>query len=292
MKRDGTVRLCGDYKLTVNRVAKIDSYPLPRIEDLFAKLSGGKTFTKLDLAHAYLQLVLEEKSRTYLTINTHKGLFQYNRLPFGVASAPAIFQRTIETILQGLPNTCVYLDDILVTGETEEDHIRNLEAVLSRLESAGIRLKREKCVFMQPSIEYLGHQISAAGLKPTAEKIRAITDAPTPTNVSQLKSFLGLLCYYSKFLPNMATLLAPLYELLRKQSEWSWGAEQENAFQAAKELLTSSNLLHHYDPKKSIVLSCDALPYGVGTVLSHKIGNEERPIAFASRSLSTAERKY
>ena len=292
VKRDGTVRLCGDYKLTVNRVAKVDSYPLPRVEDLFAQLSGGQTFTKLDLAHAYQQLVVDEPSRKYLTVNTHKGLFEYKRLPFGVASAPAIFQRTIETILQGLPHTCVYIDDILVTGSTEAEHLQNLDRVLSRLKSAGIRLKKQKCAFMQPYVEYLGHQISAEGLKPAAEKVRAIVDAPTPNDITQLKSFLGMLSYYSKFLPNMATRLAPLYALLRKQSEWQWGPVQAKAFQQAKDLLMSSDLLHHYDPEKPVVVSCDASPYGVGAVLSHRSEDGERPIAFASRSLSAPERRY
>ena len=289
IKRDGTVRVCGDYKLTVNRIAKVDSYPLPQIEDLFAKLSGGKTFTKLDLAHAYQQLMLDENSRKHLTINTPKGLFEYERLPFGVTSAPAIIQRTMETLLQGLPHTCMYIDDILVTGDSENEHLPNLDALLNGLKSAGIRLQQKKCAFIQPFIEYLGHQISTQGLEPTAEKVCAIADAPTPNDVTQLKSFLGLLSYYSKFLPNMATHLAPLYGLLRKEPKSSWGPSQEEAFCNAKEMLTSSRLLYHFDPTKDLVMSCDASSYGVGAVLSHKC---EGPIAFASRSLSPAERKY
>ena len=150
VKRDGTIRVCGDYKLTINQAAQVDSYPLPLVDGLFASLAGGKSFSKLDLAHAYQQLQLDEDSRKYVTINTHKGLFQYTRLPFGVASAPAIFQRTMESILRGLPHVCVYLDDILVMGESEAAHIRNLTAVLDLLESAVIRLKREKCAFMLP----------------------------------------------------------------------------------------------------------------------------------------------
>ena len=195
VKRDGSVRVCGDYKLTVNRAAKVDSYPLPRLEDIFTAVSGGRTFSKLDLVHAYQQLVVDEPSRKYLTVNTHKGLFK--RLPFGVGSAPAIFQRTIEMILQGLPHMCVYIDDILVTGSTEAEHLQNLDCVLSRLKSAGIRLRKQKCAY----VEYLGHQISAQGLKPAAEKVCAIVDAPTPNDITQLKSFLGMLAYYSKFYP-------------------------------------------------------------------------------------------
>ena len=217
VKVDGSIMICGDYKLTVNRAAKTDSYPLPRIEDLFASLSGGQLFSKLDLAHAYQQIPLDEKSQLFTTINTHKGLYCYNRLPFGVASAPAIFQRAIETILQGIPHVCVYLDDILITGENDDEHLQTLETVLSLLEKAGIRLKHKKCSFMLTAIEYLGHKISAQGLQPTSEKVQAIHEAPAPKDVTQLKSFLGLLNYYCKFLPTLSTTLAPLYGLLQQQ---------------------------------------------------------------------------
>ena len=142
LKQNGDIRICGDYKLTVNAVAKLDTYPLPRIEDLFTSLSGGKYFSKLDLAQAYLQLPLDEASRKYLTINTQKGLYQYTRLPFGVASAPSIFQRTMDNLLQGIEKVCVYLDDILITGATEAEHLRNLQEVLSRLEQTGMHLKK------------------------------------------------------------------------------------------------------------------------------------------------------
>ena len=148
IKKDGTVRLCGNYKLPVtDTVAKLDTYPLPRIEDIFASLSNGKTFTKLDLAHmyAYQQIPLTEESKVLTTINTHKGLFWYNRLPFGVSAAPAIFQRTMESLMQGLPHVVVYLDDILATGSTDQEHLLTLERVLARLDKAGARLKREKC---------------------------------------------------------------------------------------------------------------------------------------------------
>ena len=118
-------------------------------------MSGGQTFTKLDLQHAYQQLVLDEQSQQYLTVNTHRGLFQYTCLPFGFTSVPAIFQCVMETVLQSLPSVCVYIDDILVTGASEEEHLRNLSAVLQLLQYAGLRLKRQKCVFMVPEVEYL-----------------------------------------------------------------------------------------------------------------------------------------
>ena len=163
VKTNGSVRICGDYKLTANTATKTESYPLPRIEDLFASLAGGKVFSKLDLSHAYLQLPVAEESQPLLTVNTHKGLYHYLRLPFGVSSAPAIFQRTMETLLQDLHHVCVcvcvYLDDILITGRSQQEHLKNLEEVLKRLEEAGMRLKQEKCTFLMPEVEHLGHKI-------------------------------------------------------------------------------------------------------------------------------------
>ena len=290
VKRDGSIRLCGDYKLTVNQVALVDTCPLPLVQDIFASLSNGKSFTKLDLAHAYQQLELDIDSRPYTTINTHQGLFRYTRLPFGVAAAPAIFQRTMESLLGDLSHVCVYLDDILVAGESETAHLQNLSRLLEPLESAGVQLKQEKCSFMLPEVEYLGHSISAQGIRSLREKVRAIRDAPRPQDISQIRSFLGMLNYYGKFLPNLATLLRPLYDLLQSAETWNWEEPQDRAFREAQTLLSSAPLLTHYDHKKPLVLSCDASPYGVGAVLSHRMDDKsDRPIAYASRTLSAAE---
>ena len=281
------------YKLTVNSAAKLDKYPLPRIEDLFASLAGGTTFSKVDLAHAYQQVLLDEESRKLVTINTLKGLYQYTRLPFGVASAPAIFQRVMENLLQGLPHIVVYLDDILVTGRSKDEHIRNVAEVLRHLETAGMRVKREKCAFMLEEVEYLGHTITVQGLRPTAEKTRAIVDAPAPCDITQLKSFLRLINYSSKFLPQLSNTLAPLYGLLQKKKPWSWGQPQVDAFQHAKELLTSSSVLVHFDPSRDLLLAYDASPYGVGAVLSQVMDDgSDQPVAFASHSLTPAEKRY
>ena len=293
VKSDGSVRICGDYKVTVNKVAKVDTYPLPRIEDLFASLAGGKLFSKIDLAHAYQQIPLSEESKKFVVINTHKGLYRYNRLPFGIASAPAIFQRMIEGILQGIPHVTVYIDDILVTGASDSEHLQNLQEVLTRLEKAGLKLKKDKCAFLLPAVEYLGHVISEEGLKPTADKVRALVEVPVPKDVTQLRSFLGLVNYYAKFLPNLSSALAPLNQLLQKSRKWSWGSSQAKAFQAAKEALTSATVLTHYNPDLDLILDCDASPYGVGAVLSHQLEDgSTRPIAFASRSLNPAEHRY
>ena len=292
MKRDGRVRLCGDYKVTVNQAAKLDKYPIPRIDELFASLAGGKSFSKLDLSHAYLQISLEEQSRRYVAINTHKGLFEYCRLPFGVASAPSIFQRVMESLLQGISGVCVYIDDILVSGATEQEHLSNLATVLHRLETAGMRLKREKCAFLLPSVSYLGHIISAEGLRTEDSKVQAVVEAPEPVNVPELRSFLGMVNYYGKFLPDLATTLAPLYDLLKKSTKWKRGV-REKSFREVKCLLQSSRVLTHFDDKLPLILASDASPYGLGAVLPHRMPDgSEKPIGFASRSLSNAEKNY
>ena len=141
-KADGSIRICGDFKVTINPVLEVDQYPLLRPEDIFSILAGGQRFSKLDLVSAYQQLILDESSRQYVTVNTHKGLYRYTRLPFGVASAPAVFQNVMEKVLHGLTGVCCYLDDILVIGKTDEEHYQNLKAVLDRLQAKGLRLRR------------------------------------------------------------------------------------------------------------------------------------------------------
>ena len=207
VKEDGTIRICGDYKQTINQAAKLDNYPIPKIEDLYATLGGGTEFTKLDLSQAYQQLELDKESQKYTTINTHKGLFRYKRHPFGISSAPGIFQRTMESLLQGIPQVVVRIDDILVMGKTRHDHLKHL-----------------KEVYMNSSLR------TAKG--------------------------------------------------------------QVEAFNQAKGMVNSSDLLVHYDPSKELVLSCDASPYGLGAVLSHIIDGKEKPMSYASRTLSSAERNY
>ena len=185
------------------------------------------------------------------------------------------------------------LDDVLITGPTEEAHLKSLELALDRLQSAGLRLKKSKCVFLASSVEYLGYRIDQYGLHPTKEKVKAIQDAPAPRNVAELRSYLGLVNYYMKFVSNLSTTLSPLYTLLRSSSKWRWSTIEEKAFQTTKDLLTSAPVLIHYDPTKPLLLACDASPYGVGAVLSHQFPDgTEKPIAFASRTLTAAEQNY
>ena len=195
----------------INWAARLDKYPIPCIEELFALLLGGKRFSKLDLSHAYLQIPLNPASQQYVTINTHKGLFAYKRLPFGVTSAPSIFQHVMENLLQGITRVCIYLNNILVTGATDQEHLANLAQVLSRLQSAGMRLKQQKCTFLLESVFYFGHVISEESLHTSAHKVKAIVDMPDPRDITELRSFLDMVNYYEKFLPDLASTLAPLY---------------------------------------------------------------------------------
>ncbi|KAK7909343.1 hypothetical protein WMY93_014027 [Mugilogobius chulae] len=293
MKKDGSPRICGDFKVTVNPVLTTEQYPLPLIDDLFSGLAGGQKFSKIDLSQAYLQMHVEPKSQELLTIVTHKGLYRHKRLPFGITSAPALFQRAMDQILSGLSGVQCYLDDLLITGPDEQTHLRNLDETLKRLENYGLKVRKDKCEFFQPSVEYLGHVIDSRGLHKAPSKVKAIVDAPSPTNVSQLRSFLGLLTYYARFVPNLANRLKPLHELLNKATKWRWTEKCENAFKEVKLALSKSEALAHFDPQLPIQLACDASPYGVGAVVSHIMpSGEERPIAFASRTLSKAESNY
>ena len=174
----------------------------------------------------------------------------------------------------------------------EEEHLKVHDDVLSRLDNHGIKANRSKCYFMVSSVTYLGHRIDAEGIHPTQEQVEAILNAKTPGNVSELRTFIGIVTYYCRFIPNMSTRFAPLYNLLRDDVEWSWTAECEQAIKDIKNLLASDQILAHYDPKKPIILVCDASPFGVGAVLSHMVDGVERPVAYASRTLTSAEKNY
>ena len=293
VKSDGKIRICGNFKQTANRAIKVDKHPVPKVQDMFAKLAGGKVFAKLDLSRAYQQLKVAEEYRHLLTINTHRGHYRYSRLPFGINSSVGIFQREMEKLLSGASGVFIFLDDILVSGRDEDELVSRLEQVLQRFQDSGLRVRPDKCRFMVPRIEYLGHVIDKDGIRTTEAKVRAITQSPTPTNVSELKSFLGIVNYYSRFIPDRAQTLYPLFDLLKKDVRWSWDKKQQRAFEECKRLLTSHQLLVHFDPELPLVLTCDASARGIGAVLSHTFPDgSERPIGYASRTLQTAEVKY
>lgn len=291
-KPDGSIRICADCKVTINKYVKTEHYPLPLVDDLLASLANFKVFSVLDMAGAYQQLEVTEDCRELLTINTQRGLFQYTRLPFGVSVSGSLFQEVMDKLLSGLDGVFCYLDDILIGGYDLEDAKRKLNKVMERLKSHNVKVNESKCKFYREKIQYLGFEISALGVHPTSQKVDAISNAPCPKDVSQLQSFLGLINYYGRFIPNLSSELHVLYELLRKDTKFEWTKERNDVFEKCKKLLVSSTFLVHYDPKKPLILSCDASPYGVGAILSHLIDGVERPIFFASGSLSPAERNY
>ena len=181
----------------------------------------------------------------------------------------------------------------MVSGKTQQEHLANLNEVLTRLESSGLRLKKEKCTFCKPEVTYLGHTITADGLKPSPNKVKAVSELPAPSKVSELKTFLGLVNYYARFIPDLAARLAPLYKLLKHNEPWHWSTEQETAFHDVKKSLMTPQILAHFDDTKPIVMACDASPFGVGAVLSQIVDDGlEHPVAYASRSLSPAEHNY
>lgn len=189
LKKDGGIRICGDFKVTLNPHLNIERYPLPRVEEIFAKLHGGAEFVKLDLSTAYQQIALDKESRKLTTISTSKGLFQYTRLIYGLASAPAIFQKIMDSVLMGLEGVVVFLDDILITAPNRKGLLDRVDRVLKLLSNAGFKLSKDKCEFFCKSITYLGHVIDSRGLHMNPEKVKDIMEMKHPTNIKELQAF-------------------------------------------------------------------------------------------------------
>ncbi|XP_063375565.1 uncharacterized protein K02A2.6-like isoform X1 [Cydia amplana] len=292
-KKDGGLRVCADFKVTLNPVLKVDRYPLPKVEELFANLSGGELFTKIDLSQAYNQICLSEESKMLTVINTHRGLFKYNRLPYGLSSSSGIFCRISESIVRDIPNAQSFCDDILIFGKTREGHLSTLEAVLKRLKNLGLKLKKSKCTFLADEVCYLGFVVSKDGIKPDPNKVAAVAKMPPPSCVTEVRSFLGMVNFYSKFIPNASDILHPMHNLLKKGARWNWTTSCDEAFNKIKSLLIGRRILAHFDPNNHVTLTCDASPRGVAGVLSQPDGQgRERPVAYVSRKLNAAEQNY
>uniref|UniRef100_A0A5S6Q499 Reverse transcriptase domain-containing protein n=1 Tax=Trichuris muris TaxID=70415 RepID=A0A5S6Q499_TRIMR len=291
-QRKVTLRVCGDYSVTVNPQLEIHRHPMPLPEELMRKLSGGYYFTKIDLADAYTQIKLAPVSQRRLALSTHRGVLLQTRLPFGISSAPGYFQKIMEQLPSDLRGVAVYLDDILVSGNNAEEHVQNLQALFQRLSEKGLRCKLEKCSFAQPSVEYLGHVLSHHAVS-KGSKVDAVMKMPPPSNVSRLRSFLGSVQFYSKFIPNLSVLAEPLTRLTRKDVPWAWTAKEQASFQALKDSLCTDAVLAHFDPSQQIGVSCDASDVGIGAVLFHRyVDGSERPIANASKTLTDAQRRH
>lgn len=292
-KPDGSVRICADYKVTVNKVIKDFNYPIPRIEEIYAQMNGGKYFCTLDLSKAYLHLEMDDESSLLQSLSTHKGVYRVNRLMFGVKVAPTKFQQFMDRVLQGIDGVQCFFDDIIIQGATINESFTRLEQVLEKIKTYNLTLNREKCKFFKQSIEYLGHVIDERGLHKSQDKVKAILDAKRPQNTKELKSFLGLANYYNKFTPNLASTLQPLNALLKRDSKFCWTRHCEESFLKIKSQISSDNFLVHFNQELPLLVATDASPYGFGACLSHRYPDgTERPISFASRSLTNAEKNY
>jgi len=292
-KKDGTPRFCVDYR-RVNSLTRKDAHPLPRIDDTLDALSGAKWFSTLDLASGYWQVEVEPSDREKTAFVTPFGLHQFRVMPFGLCNAPSTFQRLMELALTGLHwSIClVYLDDIIIYSRTVGEHLQHLQEVLQRLRAAGLKLKPSKCYLLQKSVHYLGHIISECGIKTDPQKTHCIEEWPIPTCVEELRQFLGLATYYRKFVKNFAQVAAPLYRLTERNKVWTWAKECNRAFITLKEKLTSAPILAFPDFTKQFILDTDASAYGVGAVLTQSVEGQDRVVAYASRTLTKAERRY
>jgi transposase InsO family protein len=292
-KPDGSLRMCADYSGTINKHCDVDQHPIPTLEEVLDKIGGGRRFTKLDLSQAYHQLELSPESREFTTINTPKGLYQYKRLPYGVNAAAQLFQATIESVLTDCNGQVAFMDDILITGENDAQHLENVHKVLGVLQERGLKLKKEKFKFMLKEVEYLGYIISEEGIKPSPDKIEAVKEMSAPNNKAELQSFIGFANFLRRFVPNFAEIMSPLYALLRKNVKWVWTQKEETAFQVIKAKLSQQTTLRHYKPQDELFLQVDASPKGVAAVLLQKEENGKlSPVSYASRVLQQAEVNY
>lgn len=285
-------RLVVDFR-KLNEITESDAYPLPNITEILDQLGNSKYFSVVDLAHGFHQIPISEKSKP-LTAFSFYGHYEYCRMPMGLKGAPATFQRLMNNVLVGLQGLkCfVYLDDIIIYGNSLQDHNSKLIDIFSRLRQSGLKLQPQKCEFLRKEITYLGHIISEDGVKPDVNKIKAVLDFPVPTNEKQLKSFLGLASYYRRFMKNFSQIAYPLNNLLKKNVTFDWNALCEEAFNKIKEKLTSPPILQFPDFSKNFILTTDASQYAIGSILSQGVPGNDLPVAYASRTLNKAEINY
>lgn len=288
------IRICIDCKRTINKyVVNSNFYPLPNMDLIFASMFEATRFNIIDLKQAYQQIELSENSREILTINTVSGLYRYTRLPFGISAAPSIFQMVIDKIIEGIPMTRAYLDDLIIGGRTEDECRANTIEVMKRLSAHNVKVNAEKCIYLKSEVKYLGHILGHGKLLVNPIKVEAIKNAPAPKDVKELQAFMGLINYYRKFVPDISMKLASLYELLGKGKEFVWSKECERTFEQSKLFISSEACLQLYNPKAETLILCDASPIGVAAVLVQKNEkNEERPVYYASKILNDTQKRY
>ncbi|KAL5469541.1 hypothetical protein EMCRGX_G030811 [Ephydatia muelleri] len=293
-KKDGSWRFCVDFR-KVNSMTQKDAYPLPRIDEALEALTGSQFFTTLDLASGYWQVEMEEADRKKTAFSTREGHFEFNVMPFGLTNAPATFQRLMECVLAGLTyeQCLIYLDDIVVFSVTFDQHLERLKMVFHHLAEAGLKLKPSKCHFAKSEIRYLGHIVSRQGIQADPDKTSAMISFPVPSDIKELRQFLGLTNYYRRFIKGYSSIAEPLHKLTRKtEGGFKWNSECQNAFQHLKHLLVSPPILAYPQFQLPFVVASDASGCAIGAVLSQEHEGEEKVIAYWSRQLSKAERNY
>ena len=288
-KPSGSVRICVDLK-PLNESVMREVHPMPKVDITLAQLTGARVFSKLDTNSGFWQVPLAEQSRLLTTFITPYGRYCFNKLPFGITSAPEHFQRRMGEILNNLPGVVCHVDDVLVSGKDQKEHDNRLHAVLKKIQAAGITLNKEKC---HPRITFLGHIIDVDGISPDPSKTESIRKMKAPTTVTELRRFMGMINQLNKFSPHIAHLSQPLRELLKADTTWLWTPHHEDAFCKLKEEISSSRVLAHYDVNAPTKISADASAYGLGSVLLQCQDNHNwKPVAFASRCLNATEIRY
>lgn len=294
-KKDGNVRMCIDYRM-LNSVTVKERYPMPIIEDEIARLSGQAWFITLDLMSGYYQVPISEQSKHVTAFVTPDGHYEFNRMPFGLANAPAVFQRMMNRVLGSarFDKATVYIDDLLVFGKSSEEALERLEEILKLLESANLKLNLSKCCFLENKIAYLGYEISSQGMRPGEAKIQSVANFPRPENVHGVRQFVGLVSYFRKFIQGFAQLAYPLTKLLKKDRVWEWTDSQEEAFKILKTKLIERPVLAIYDPSAVTELHTDASRIGVGAILLQRSHSDQslQPVAYYSRQTTPEEKNF
>ena len=292
-KKDGGSRLAIDYR-RLNEVTISDAYPLPRLDDAVEFLNGAKYLTTLDCAQGFHQVELEKESRPLTAFITGRGLYEFNKVPFGIKQGPACFQRLMNFVLSGLlfQSAMIYLDDILVAGKTFEEMLSRLETVFERLQQYNIKLKFKKCAFARRQLPFLGYLLTSDGIRPDPSNVEKIKQAPAPKNVRDVRSFIGAASFYRKWIPGFSTIVKPITSLLRKGNRFQWSSLCKLAHQTILNKLTSAPILIYPNFDKPFVLCTDASQHGCGAVLAQSVEGREAPIAFFSRTFSKAESRY